>query len=116
MILNLVVTDSILGSQPQPDHCFSDHIAIVFELITSKPPPSKEYVSYRSIKSVDITDFTASKLCLDTPTQFDPLVNWYNDTLSDLLDRHALLKKRILTSRPMVPWYNPEIKLAKKES
>ena len=30
--LDLVITrevDSILGSQPQPDHCFSDHIAIL---------------------------------------------------------------------------------------
>ena len=45
--LDLVITrevDSILGSQPQPDHCFSDHIAILFELTTSKPPSSKEYM------------------------------------------------------------------------
>ena len=47
--------------------------------------------------------------------QLDSLVNCYNNTLSDLLDRHAPLKNRIVTSRTMVPWYNEEIKLAKKE-
>ena len=26
-----------------------------------------------------------------------------------------VIKKRIVASRPMVPWYNEEIKLAKKE-
>ena len=120
--LDLVFTrevDSISGSQPQSDHCFSDHILILFELTTSKPPPSKEYVSYRPIKSVDISKFTAdlaaSNLCLNTPMQLDSLANCYNNTLSDLLDRHAPLKNRIVTSRTMVPWYNEEIKLAKKE-
>ena len=119
--LDLVITrevDSILGSKPQPDHCFSDHIAILFELTTSKPTPSKEYISYRPIKSVDISKFTAdlavSNLCFNTPMQLDSLVNCYNNTLSDHLDRHAPLKNRIVTSRTMVPWYNEEIKLAKK--
>lgn len=119
---DLVITrnvDSILGSLPQPDRCFSDHMTILFELIISKPPPSKKSVSYRSIKSVNVTDLTAdlaaSKLCQDTPTQLDPLVSCYNNTLSAILDRHAPLKSRTVTYRLTVPWYNQEIKLAKKE-
>ena len=47
--------------------------------------------------------------------QLNSLVNCYSNTLSDLLDRHAPLKNRIVTARTMVPWYNEEIKLAKKE-
>ena len=66
-----------------------------------------------------MTDFTAdlaaSKLCLDTPMELDPLVSCYNHTLSDTLNRHAPLKKRIVTSRLMVPWYNDETKHARKE-
>ena len=66
-----------------------------------------------------MTDFTAdlaaSKLCVDTPMELEPLVSCYNHTLSDTLNRHVLLKKRIVTSRPMVPWYNQEVKHAKKE-
>jgi hypothetical protein len=38
-----------------------------------------------------------------------------NNTLSAALDRHVPLKRRIVTSRAMVPWYDEEIKLAKKE-
>ena len=47
--------------------------------------------------------------------QLDSLVNCYINTLSDLLDRHAPLKNRIVISRAMVPWYKEEINLAKKE-
>ena len=36
--------------------------------------------------------------------------------MSAVLDRHALLKRKIVNSRTMVPWYDDEIKLAKKES
>ena len=81
--LDLVITrevDSLFGSKPQPDHCFSDHIAILFELTTSKPTPSKEYISYRPIKSVDISKFTAdlavSDLCLNTPMQLVIIIRY----------------------------------------
>ena len=60
-------------------------------------------------------DLGESKLCLDAPTQLDSLVSCYNNTLSSVLDRHVPLKRRIVTSRAMVPWYDEEIKLAKKE-
>ena len=33
-----------------------------------------------------------------------------------ILSTIYVIKKRIVTSRPMVPWCNEEIKLAKKES
>ncbi|CAB3986805.1 AP-2 complex subunit alpha [Paramuricea clavata] len=121
--LDLVITrevDPILGSPPRPDHLFSDHMAISFGLNSSKPLPSKKCVIFRSLKSINITSFMKdlgeSKLCLDAPTQLDSLVRCYNNTLSSVLDRHAPLKRRIVTSRAMVPWYDEEIKLAKKES
>ena len=60
-------------------------------------------------------DLGESKLCLDAPTQLDSLVSCYNNTLSAALDRHAPLKRRFGTSRAMVPWYDEEIKLAKKK-
>ena len=121
--LDLVITrevDSNLGSPPRPDHLFSDHMAISFGLNSSKPLPSKKCVTCRSLKSINITSFMKdlgeSKLCLDAPTQLDSLVSCYNNTLSAVLDRHAPLKRRIVTCRAMVPWYDEEIKLAKKES
>ncbi|CAB4015772.1 Hypothetical predicted protein, partial [Paramuricea clavata] len=120
--LDLVITrevDSILGSPSRPDHLFSDYMAISFGLNSSKPLPSKKCVTYRSLKSINITSFMKdlgeSKLCSDAPTQLDSLVSCYNNTLSSVLDRHAPLKRRIVTSRAMVPWYDEEIKLAKKE-
>ena len=120
--LDLVIardTDFVLGSSPKPDRYLSDHTTILFELITSKPSLSRKTVSYRSIKSVNIEELTkdliTSKLCLDTPTQLDSLVSCYNNTISTLLDRHAPMKTRTVAVRPMVPWYNEKIRLAKKE-
>ena len=117
--LDLVIisqVDSILGS---PDHLFSDHMAISFGLNSSKPPSSKKCVTYRSLKSINIISFMkdlgVSKLCLCAPRQLVSLASCYNNTLSAVLDRHALLKRRIVASRTMVPWYDDEIKLAKKK-
>jgi hypothetical protein len=94
-------------------------MAISFGLNSSKPLPSKKCVTYRTLKPINITSFMTdlgeSKLCLDAPKQFDSLVCCYDNTLSAVLDRHAPLKRRIVTSRAMVPWYDGEIKLAKKE-
>ena len=69
-----------------------------------------------SVNLAELTkDLATSKLCLDTPTQLDSLVSCYNNTISTLLERHAPMKTRTVVVRPMVPWYNEEIRLAKKE-
>ena len=107
--LHLVITremDSTLGSPPRPDHFFSDHMAISFALNSSKPPSSKKCVTYRSLKSINITSFMkdlgVSKVCLGAFTQLDSLVSCYNNTLSAVLDHHAPLKRRIVASKTMV--------------
>ena len=43
----------------------------------------------------------------------DELAALFDNTWRPLLDRHAPVKHKNITSRPCVPWMNDEIKLAK---
>ena len=52
------------------------------------------------------------RICLPQP---DELVDCYNTTLAELLDRYAPLKTKTVTVRPQVPWYSDEIRVAKRE-
>ena len=62
-----------------------------------------------------MADLSASRLCKDPPSDLDKLVDCYNTTLVDLLDRHAPLKTKTVTVRPQVPWYSEEMREAKRE-
>ena len=42
-------------------------------------------------------------------TALDILVYQYENLLRSLLDRHAPIKRRVVTVRPSAPWYSTEI-------
>ena len=50
----------------------------------------------------------------EDPRDLDALVRRYNTTLSKVIDCHAPLKTRTVKVRPVVPWYNDEIKDTKR--
>jgi len=50
---------------------------------------------------------------LDPPDDVDHLVDFYNTSLSDLVDDHAPLRTKEMPKRPPVPWYNKDIQPAK---
>ena len=92
---------------------------MLFSINTSKPQLSRKEVSLRKTKAIDTTafmeDLSASRLCWDPPFQPDELVDCYNTTFAELLDRYAPLKTKTVTVRPQVPWYSDEIREAKRE-
>ena len=53
-------------------------------------------------------------LHLEDPRDLDALVRRYNTTLSKVIDCYAPLKTKTVKVRPAVPWYNDEIKAAKR--
>ena len=86
-------------------------------------------VVYRKLKSVDLESLkrglSDSLLCSDPPDlqvhlhsedlrDLDALVRRYNTTLSKVIDCHAPLKTKTVKVRPAVPWYNDDIKAAKR--
>ncbi|XP_033638509.1 uncharacterized protein LOC117299157 [Asterias rubens] len=93
----------------------SDHCAIHCQLDLEKPKYIRGQVTYRKIKTIDQVkfkqDIIASSL-FSNPV--DPLINQYNNVLRVLLDTHAPTKTCSIIVKPMVPWYNEDIALAKR--
>ena len=120
--LDLIFTrcsDSLLFAKPMTDYLFSDHITVLCDLELVKPPPKIKQVSNRKIKDIDReklqVDILSSELCQNTPDTLDELVNSYNTTLARALDRHTPLRTKVIRSRPLVPKFNEEIKIARRE-
>ena len=84
-----------------------------------KGKPITRDVTFRKLKSIDLEVFTddlrASELLLDPLTLLTDLVRSYNTTLSSLLDEHAPTCTRAIVSRHNVPWFNEEIRSAKRQ-
>ena len=126
--LDLVITrkvDDIIRTSPSVDRYFSDHGSVVCKLLVSKPVVKAKKVTYRKLRSVDLnclkSDLATSSLCRDdhsnllVPRDIDNLVNDYNTTLSSVIDHHAPLMTKTVTTRPKVPWFNEEIAVAKRQ-
>lgn len=120
--LDLIITrqsEKIISSTPQTDDLFSDHMPVHCSLQANKPCLKKSCIEYRKIKSINIDalrdDLTHSDLCENMLSlELDDLVDCYNQTLSTALDRHAPLIQKTVVKRPKVPWFNDEVKSAKK--
>lgn len=57
------------------------------------------------------TPWTSSQSSLE----LDRLVEYYESTLSTLIDHHAPVKSKVVRSISQVPWYNEEIAEAKRQ-
>ena len=84
-----------------------------------KPSLSVKTVSYRKYKAINIQDFQSdlakSNLCTNHTNSLDELVSCYDETLKATLDKHAPLLTKTVVVRPRVPWFNEEIREAKRE-
>ena len=60
-------------------------------------------------------DLVHSKLCQSHPDDINELVECDNSILKSVLDKHAPLKTKVIVERPRVPWFNEEIKDAKRK-
>ena len=74
----------------------------------------------RKFKNIDIAAFSAdiasSMLCASVHwDNIDALSDCFNKTLTDILDKFAPLKTRTMTDRPMVPWFNDDIKQLERQ-
>ncbi len=120
--LDLLITrtsDKVLHGLPIVDCLFTDHSPIIFKVQIQKPAFITKEVSYRKIKDINFEEFgsdlAASGLIENPPTELFDLVDCYNNTLSDILDKHAPARSKSVPVRPRVPWYCDEIRDSKKE-
>jgi hypothetical protein len=111
-------TESILKST-EVSSLITDHHLIHCTLKLARPPLPREVRTYRSYRSLDCKqlqiDIDNSALIENPNDSLCGLVEQYNKTLSNLLDKHAPLKTRVITIRPITPWYCNEIHAAKAE-
>ena len=120
--LDLIITrqcDSLLSSVPVSNYFISDHSSLVCDLTVGKPTLPTKLISYRKIKAIDLQvlceEMSTSKLCQDSPNSLNDLAECYNLTLALIIDRHAPLLTKKLAIRPLVPWFNNDIKKARRE-
>jgi hypothetical protein len=111
-------TENILTST-DVSSLITDHHLLKCTLKLARPPLPREVRTYRSYKSLDyaqlLTDIQSSDLIQNPNDSLCGLVEQYNNTLSNLLDKHAPLKTKVITIRPITPWYSDEIHAAKAE-
>ena len=111
--LDLIITrssDDIVLASPRTTFPISDHFIIQCPIGFSRPALSCKKPTFRKLKSIDISAFSAdvasSMLCVSV--HWD---NWH----TDILDKFAPLKTRTMTDRPMVPWFNDDIKQLERQ-
>ena len=114
--LDLLITrhsESTVYEQPSVDHFISDHAVIKCKLSFKKPPPVKSKITFRKLKSIDLTEFQSDiekeSLSENTSTNVSDLVCQYNDTLHKILDKHAPVCTKVVRLREARPWYSEEI-------
>lgn len=120
-MLDLVISRAhqSLGNLNVIDTLLSDHFNITFNIPVAKPPLPKKEINYRNLKSIDIECFSKdiqNSIMMNLETDdVDELANAYNSVLSDLINKHAPLKTKVITVHPAAPWYSDEIAAARRQ-
>ena len=96
----------------------SDHFPIFTSIVISPPsPPPLTKHFFRCIKSINLNNFIrdirTSRLITHPPTNLSDLVKCYNLTLSNILNKHAPLKSKLLRPKPSNPWFTPALQTLK---
>jgi len=101
------------------DHQISDHYVQFVQTDLSRPKQPKKTVLCRNLTGVDTEQFredlVRSKLLSDPPSDVEELAELYDETLSQLLDKHAPLVRKRVVDRKNCEWFNEEVKKAKEE-
>ena len=96
----------------------TDHFPIICSLNIT-PPPSAPVTNRltRAVTSINASKFSrdilSSRLITHPPSALSDLVDCYNSTLSQLLDKHAPLKSKIFRTKSPSPWFSPLLKKLK---
>ena len=120
--LDLIITwqsDKLIETTPIADYLFSDHSPVLCQLQVGRPSWKKSLVSHCNTKSIhldalreDLSNSNLNKNMLSM--DLNQLAISYDNMLSSVLENHALLITKTITKRPIVPWFNDDVKCAKR--
>jgi hypothetical protein len=117
LVLSRTTDDIVISTEVSS--LISDHHAVHCTLALRKPPLPRHKIVYRKLKTIDHEQFKSdlqnSSLIVSPEPHIDDLLVQYDTTLIALLDKHCPEKTKMITVRPVVKWYTPEIAAAKKQ-
>ena len=118
--LDLILTrigDRLVTNIEIHDPMLLDHLAVSCTLQLEKPPLERVEIQYRRLRNIDMDSFNNGlrNLNLRSDAELPAIVDQYEKTLKETLEKHAPLKRRTITLRPLAPWYNEEIGKAKRQ-
>ncbi|PFX12684.1 hypothetical protein AWC38_SpisGene23314 [Stylophora pistillata] len=120
--LDLLITraeEELVNSTEIRYPMLSDHSAVHCKLRLKKPPLEQKEISYRKLRSINIgslnDDLKQSDLLSTITPDLTDLIEKYENTLTEILEMHAPLKRRVITLRPSAPWYHEGISDAKRK-
>ena len=111
--------DNMLNNFNVYDPNISDHLAVMCDVSIRKPLFRKEVKFYRKLRSLDmesfLSDVAASPLVIDPSSDLDHLAQQYDCLLRSIMDKHAPVKRRVVTIKPAAPWYTDEVSVEKRK-
>ena len=116
--LDFVITrqDDNLIKRSTVQEIVTDHALIVSSLRVKKPPNKKKSCLIRNIQSINIEKFENSlqeQLALIPATsEPDTFATALSSTLSHVLNQYAPAKTKTISERPLVGWFNHDIRLS----
>ena len=118
-VLDLIITrigDRLVTNIEIHDPMFSDHSAVSCTLQLEKPPLERAEIQYRKLRNINMDSFNEDlrKSNFSSDSELPTIIDQYEKTLEETLQKHAPLKRRTITLRPSAPWYNEEIGKAKR--
>ena len=101
------------------DPALSDHFVVHCDISIAKPSFERKEIKFRKLKTIDTGKFcdelANSSLLLHPLDDLHQLVALYSSALVSTLNKHAPIKRRVITVRPAAPWYTEEIKTEKRK-
>lgn len=111
----IYILDLLITRVCDPD--LSDHFVVHCDILITKPSFERKEIEVCKLKTIDTTmicdELFNSSLLLHPPEDLHQLVFLYNSVLAAILDKHALVRRCVITIRPAAPWYSEEIKSKK---
>ena len=111
-------TERTASNVRSSDPGLSDHNAIVCSLHICKPPAVRKQVSVRNFKLINVDDLCQDMLqCNEKnflPDDVESAILQYDSALRTIINKHAPVKSKTITTISEAEWYTEEIHEARR--
>ena len=110
------ISDRLVTNIEIHDPMLSDHLAVSCTLQLEKPPLERVEIQYRGVRNIDMDTFNDDlrNSNLRRDAELPVIIDQYEKTSKETLEKHAPLKRRTITLPQSAAWYNEKICKAKR--